>query len=320
MASTVAVVVFDGVQLLDVAGPSDVFDAAGRLTGDPYELRTVSAAGGTVRSTAGIGLSSERADDVAMGREDTVLVPGTFDERRLTGDPSLREVVSRLAAGAGRVASVCTGSFVLAELGLLDGLRATTHWSAADRMRRRYPTVTVAEDELYVRQGRIATCGGVASGVDLALELVAEDHGREVARQAAKWLVVYLQRSGGQSQFGLPARLPVVREPAVVAALDRIAADPAGDHRVESLAAVAGLSRRHFTRVFREATGTTPAKHVDGVRLELARSLLETTDHCHDVIARRCGFADAERLRQSFVRRYGTSPRDHRVRFGPASR
>jgi transcriptional regulator GlxA family with amidase domain len=319
MSRHVVFVAFPGVQLIDITGPTDVFDAAGRIAGDPYRVSVVSAEGGPVTSGSGVELTTRPAHLAVAGRIDTLVVPGRLDVEALLEDTRLHATVDALAPAARRVVSVCSGAFVLAAHGLLDGRRVTTHWSVSARLQQLFPEVVVEADRIFIRDGDVATSGGVASGMDLALELVAEDHGRDVARQVAKWLVIYLQRPGGQSQFGAYARVAAVGHPPIRAALDLIAIDPAADHSIERLAAQIGISRRHFARLFRRETGTTPARHVEAVRLELARALLETTADDHDTIARRCGFASGEALRQSFRRTYGVSPRDHRLAFGPAA-
>lgn len=314
----VVIVAHEHVQLLDVAGPCDVFDAANRLAAYPYEVVVVSSAGGLVTTSGGLPIRTRPVADVAGRTVDTVLVPGTLDAERMVADRDLRATVELLAGAADRVASICTGAFVLGSLGLLDGRDSSTHWAMADELQARFPATMVRADCLVVKDGNVRTSGGVASGVDLALDIVADDLGHAVARQVAKWLIVPLRRPGGQSPFERAQPPLTAAQPAVQSAVDRIHRDPAADHRVGELAQQVGFSRRHFARVFREVVGTTPARYVEQVRLDRAMHMLETTSDSQQSIARRTGFADAEALRQSFRRRYGISPRDHRRSFGPA--
>lgn len=311
----VVLVAYDRAQLLDLTGPVDVFDAARRLSGGAYEVSLVSPDGGDVRTSAGVVLRTEAVAAALTQPVDTVVVAGTLDEGSAVADAALLAAVRDLSGRARRTVAVCTGAFVLAAIGLLDGRRATTHWSAAERLAAAHPDVVVQPERLVVRDGPVATSGGVASGIDLALSLVAEDHGEDLARLVSKWLVVHLHRSGGQAPFARPAPVRDGGVPQVGALLQHVMADPAGDHRVEVLAARVGWSRRHLARVFAQATGTTPARFVEDVRIDAAVIALETTEDTHDAIARRVGFASAEVMRQAFQRRLGVSPRQHRDRF-----
>jgi transcriptional regulator GlxA family with amidase domain len=230
--------------------------------------------------------------------------------------PSFVHHVRRLSRGARRVASVCVGSFLLAEAGLLDGRRATTHWESSDLMTRLYPTIDVDADAIYVRDGNVWTSAGVTAGIDLALAMVAEDHGQAGAAAVARNLVVYLQRSGGQTQFSrLLASQAAEREPLrellawIVDHLDE-------DLGVVRLAEEMHLSERQLTRVFKTELGVTPAEHVEGVRLEAACRLLETTTNTVEQIAKQCGYANPETMHRAFRRRYNTTPLDHREHFG----
>ncbi|WP_052664425.1 GlxA family transcriptional regulator [Nitriliruptor alkaliphilus] len=313
-ARVVWLVVFDGVQLLDVAGPVDVFDAANRLVGhEAYRLRLV-AAGRTVRTGSGIRIEADEDLDASVDDVDTLVVAGGWGMDEVTADPRLVGGVARAAAAARRVTSVCTGAFVLAEAGLLAGRRATTHWSRTDRLGEG-TGVRVEPDRIFVRDGQVWTSAGVTAGIDLALSLVEDDLGPHVARQVARWLVVFLHRPGGQSQFSQHLRRPVVSSDPIRAALDRVAADPSADHRVASLAEAVGLSRRQFARAFRAATGLTPGAHVELVRLEAAQRALESGRDTLAVIASSVGFGTEETMRQAFQRRLGISPGQYRSRF-----
>ncbi|MFG1704288.1 GlxA family transcriptional regulator [Nonomuraea sp. M3C6] len=313
----VAVVVYDGVRLLDVTSPVEVFDTAAELGGS-YELVICSPAGADVTASAGVRLAANaRAGEVAGVH--TVVVPGSHDLPRLPPLPAVLEAVDGLAGASERVASVCTGAFVLAEAGLLDGRRATTHWRHAATLAHRYPRVTVEPDAIYVRDGRMITSAGVSSGVDLALALVEQDEGAELAREVARDLVVFMQRPGGQSQFSVAARTPRPRHDALRGLLDEIAADPAGDHALPSMAARAGMSARHLTRLFHEQVGTTPAGHVESVRLEAAQALLEAGESVTGA-AHRSGLGSDESLRRAFLRHLGVTPSAYRARFRTAVR
>jgi transcriptional regulator GlxA family with amidase domain len=215
------------------------------------------------------------------------------------------------------VASVCTGAFLLAASGLLDGRRAVTHWRSCDRLRERHPTVCVEEDRIYVRDGKVWTSAGVTAGIDLALALVEEDLGRDLALAVARHLVVFLKRPGGQSQFSTMLAAQSAGDP--FARLHQwMAAHLDADLRVERLAEAAGMSPRNFARVYVQRMGRTPAKAAEAMRIEAARRALEEGGASIEVVARRCGFGDEERLRRSFLRRLGVGPRAYRTRFAAA--
>ncbi|WP_432056613.1 GlxA family transcriptional regulator [Streptomyces sp. bgisy022] len=311
MTHRVGFVVFDGVTLLDVSGPAEVLQQAGRL-GHPYELVLVSPRGGAVRSSTGMPLSGT-VPAAGAGPVDTVLVAGGD---RLAEEPveaELTETVRALAASAARVASVCTGAFVLAELGLLDGRRATTHWRHATALARRHPRVSVEPDAIHVRDGRFLTSAGISAGIDLTLALVEDDHGAEAARHIARELVVFLRRPGGQSQF-TTATAPPVGNALLGPPIEAVLADPAADHDLASLARAAAVSPRHLTRLFHAELGTTPARWVERVRLGRAQQLL-LDGHGVTAAARLSGFGSDETLRRVFVRHLGTTPSAYRRRF-----
>jgi transcriptional regulator GlxA family with amidase domain len=316
----VVLVVFDGVQLLDVAGPADVFDAATRVTAADdhpgYRLTVASADGTPVRASSGMRIEPD-ADLASLDPKaiDTLLVPGGRG-RVVLEDSELVEALPRAVAGARRFGSVCGGAFLLAAAGLLDGRRVTTHWAGCEELAKRYPAVTVEPDRIYVRDGNAITSAGVTAGIDLALALVEEDHGAAVARTVARWLVVFLQRPGGQSQFSQRLGAPVPAESPIRALVDGIVADPAGDHRVPALAERAALSERQVTRLFAREARTTPARFVERVRVEAARELLESGRSSVDAVAERCGFGSAETMRRAFRRVLGIGPGEYRQRFG----
>ncbi len=309
----VGVLAFPGVTLLDVAGPAEVLAEANRY-GARYEVVTYSADGLPVRTSTGIRLEADAAVADAAGL-DTVLLPGS--DALATGplDPALVAAADELTRGVPRIASVCTGAFLLAAIGRLDGRRATTHWRFADVLARRHPRVTVEPDAIFVTDGPVATSAGVTAGIDLLLGLVEGDHGPDLAREVARSLVVFLQRPGGQSQFSVPSRTPRPRRQPLRELLDAVAADPAGDYSVPALAAAAGTSTRHLTRIFRRELGTTPARHVERIRLEAAQALL-VAGHTVGSAAARSGFGSDETLRRAFVQQLGVTPTAYRRRFG----
>lgn len=311
---------FDGLEALDLFGPWEVFATARQLVEGPtYDLVLTSVDGGPVRTASGLAI----ADTVDLGRlrgpVDTIVVVGGDGTRQAVADPVLLRAVQRLAGRARRVTSVCTGSFVLAAAGLLDGRRATTHWAYADVLADAFPSVEVDADPIFVRDGPVWTSAGVTAGIDLALALVADDLGPDAARQVARRLVVYLQRPGGQHQFSAPMALQAAERPALRDLQVWIREHLDADCTVPALAQQAGMSERTLARAFRRECGTTPADYVEQVRVEAARQLLETTDLGVAAIARRCGFTHAETLHRAFRRRTGTTPAAHRARFTAAS-
>lgn len=307
---------YDGASMLDIGGPSEVFEGA-RHSGADYRVRVVSVAGGPIHSTAGIRLDAE---DIALvdGPVDTLVVVGGWGFDTASADAELLRQIRRLAGDARRVASVCTGALVLAAAGLLDGTRATTHWAFCDELARRHPAVQVVPDAIYVTGGRVSTSAGASAGIDLALALVAEDYGQEMARRIARWLVVFLQRPGGQSQFSVRNQVPSVRSDGLRVLLDAIAADPAANWTVTEMARHASMSPRHLARVFPREVGLPPAQYVERARVESAATLLDSGDEPLDVVARRSGFGSAETLRRAFTRVFGVPPGSYRARFGIA--
>ncbi len=319
----VVLVAFDGVQLLDIVGPSDVLDAATRLLGGRggYRMLIATPDGQPVSGSAGVRLAADMSlGQVRLRGVDTVIVGGGLQIDRVLGDPRLAPAVRRMAAGARRTCSVCTGAFVLAEAGLLEDRAATTHWAFCEELARRHPGVRVAPDRIFVRDGPVATSAGLTAGMDLALALVEEDHGPEMARTVARWTVMFLQRPGGQSQFSERLELPAGIAAPIREILDAIVAEPAGDHRLPQLARRASLSERHLRRLFSEQTGTTPARFTERVRVEAARELLEDGAGAIDTVATRCGFGSPETMRRAFLRVLGVGPAEYRTRFRSALR
>jgi transcriptional regulator GlxA family with amidase domain len=252
------------------------------------------------------------------GPLDTLIVAGGDGARGALADRALVRFVARAGERARRVCSVCTGAFVLAEAGLLSGRRATTHWASCAALAERHPDVLVQADPIFVRDGNVATSAGVTAGMDLALALVEEDLGPDVAREVARWLVLFLKRPGGQSQFSVPLSGPAASRPALRELQDWIPLHLDEDLSVEALARRALMSPRNFARAFRRELGTTPAAYVERLRVERARALLQSGEAPTKAVAAACGFANVETLRRAFQRRVGTSPAAYRQRFAPA--
>ncbi|MFF3227412.1 GlxA family transcriptional regulator [Nocardia suismassiliense] len=303
----VVVAVSEGVLLLDVAGPIQVLHWAG------HRVRFASPDGRDVCTDVGVPLGVSCAVEDLTGSIDTLLVPGYAPEQPVPA--GLVQSVRVAGAGARRIASVCTGALVLAEAGLLDGRRATTHWLACDQLAQQFPAVEVDPDAIFVRDGSVITSAGVTAGIDLALALVEEDHGVEVARSLAKHLVVFLRRPGGQAQFSVRASIGMPRSSGLRKVVDAVAADLSADHGLAAMAGRAALSERHLSRLFRQETGMTPAQYVKKMRVEAAQVLLETSDELVTAIARRSGFGSEETMRRTFVEVLGTTPSDYRSRF-----
>lgn len=313
-AALAAIVAFDGVQALDVTGPWEVMHTAGLIAERPAELRLVSPDGEPVRSESGLRLGIDAAID-SIEEIDTLIVAGGRGTKRAIEDRDLVDSIRRLSARARRTAGVCTGAFLLAEAGLLDGRRATTHWFRCEQLARRYPAVSVEPDPIFIRDGDVLTSAGVTAGMDLALALAEEDHGREVALQTARMLVVYARRPGGQSQFSVQLAHQATERELLRELQAWIAEHVDADLSVGALAARMHLSERQLSRVFGKEVGSTPADYVEQVRVERARSMLESGGDSLERVARNCGFASAEVMRRAFRRRLGTSPSEYRERF-----
>ncbi|MFD9414902.1 GlxA family transcriptional regulator [Streptomyces goshikiensis] len=320
----VVIAVFPDVDLLDVTGPAEVFALANRETGGTagYRVQLAGRAGGAVATSAGVRLVADLSFAEVGGVLDTLLVPGAVDMH--PGGPLARidqdvvEWVKRAAPQARRVASVCAGAHLLAAAGLLDGRTATTHWSTAAQLAADHPAVTVDPDPIFVRSGKVWTGAGISACMDLALALVAEDLGEEVALAVARQLVIYLKRQGGQSQFSVPLSRPPASRRDIDELRMFIADHLDGDLSAAALAGRMCLSERHFARVFRQETGTSPASYVEAARVEAARRLLESTDQALDEVAAGCGFGSVETLHRALRKQIGTSPAAYRRRFRTA--
>lgn len=305
-------VVFDGMKMLDVSGPAEVFAEANTFGAD-YVLRYASVSGEPVRTSIGTLLPVDVATS-EVGDVDTLVVSGGDDLVGRPIPPDLVDAVRRLRPHTRRLVSICTGSFVLAAAGVLDGRRATTHWRHAPLLARAYPGIRVELDALFVEDGGVLTSAGVSAGMDLALALVEHDHGPDLARDVARGLVMFMQRPGGQSQFSAPLELHAPRTSALRAVTDLVAAQPALDHTTTSLAALVGVTPRHLARLFSAELGISPAVFVEQTRLDHAKTLLDA-GHSVAEAARGAGFGSTETMRRRFVARLGVSPSQYRARF-----
>jgi transcriptional regulator GlxA family with amidase domain len=312
-----AIFVYDGFQGLDVVGPLEVLHCARALREQSggelpsYEPVTVGPSRAPVRSESGLQIVPELALD-EVGEVHTLLVPGGQGIAQRLTEPALVQGLRGLAARSTRLVSVCTGAFLLAGCGLLDGRRATTHWAYCDALQQLFPQVSVQRDVIFVRDEGVWTSAGVTAGMDVALALLEEDHGPELAQQVARWLVLFVRRAGGQPQVSAQLASQAADRPPVRALVDYIVEHPEADLAIPALARRCGMSVRNFARVFRAETGLSPARFVAQVRLDTARRLLEASDGNIDQVARRSGFGTAEALRRAFARALGKSPRAYR--------
>ena len=310
----IAILAFPSVQVLDVTGPAEVFTTADKVAGGGRYAVDVVATQETIRTSGATTLVADRI----IGRPeqlDTLVAAGGTGVREAARDDKLLAWIRATAERSRRTASVCTGAFLLAKAGLLDGRRATTHWSACEALDRNYPEVTVDPDPIYVRDGSVYTSAGVTAGIDLALGLVEEDLGHDTALEVARWLVLYLKRPGGQSQFSAHLRAQSAeREP--LRELQAWLPDHLGDDlSVPALAERAGMSPRNFARAFKQEVGSTPGAYVERLRVERARQALESSGAPVEEVARASGFGTVETMRRAFRRRLHVSPADYRTRF-----
>jgi len=303
----VLIVLFDQVQCLDVTGPLEVF-----AHGD-YRVRTASLGGVTVTTTSGLRLVPDQ-DLRTAGPAGLLLVPGGAGARR--GDLELTGWLRGQAGRSARLASVCTGAFLLAQAGLLDGRRVTTHWQYCDTLAQLFPALRVDPEPIFIQDGDVFTSAGVTAGIDLALAIVEQDCGRAEALRIARQLVVFLRRPGNQAQFSAQLAAQVADREPLREVQQWITENPAADLSVPALAGRASLSPRQFARVFAAQTGMTPGRYVDRVRLESARRRLEDTGDGVAQTARACGYGTAEAMRRAFIRALGTSPAEYKNRYG----
>ncbi|MFF4592379.1 GlxA family transcriptional regulator [Amycolatopsis sp. CA-161197] len=313
-ARRVVVLAYDGVRLLDLTGPLEVLTTANDF-GARYDITVVSPDGHPAATSNGTALAVDGRIADVTGTCDVLLVAGGADWASSAFEPPMVDAVRALAARAGCVASICAGAFLLGAAGLLDGRRATTHWRFTGELATRFPTTTVDPDALFVWDGKVVTSAGVSAGIDLTLALVERQFGADVARAAAKDMVVFMQRPGGQSQFSVRSRITHPRHEPLRKLLDTITANPAAPHSLASMARTAGLSVRHLNRLFRDELDTTPAHYVEQLRIEAAKSRLESCDDAIATIARQVGFGSPASLRRAFAREFGVTPTAFRERF-----
>ncbi|HKU95645.1 MAG TPA: DJ-1/PfpI family protein [Vineibacter sp.] len=321
---TIAFVLFDQALSLNLNGPAEVFSVANHLLGGKgggYDLVYLSQNGGLIRTSCGIVMQTQPLRSIAPARLDTVIVVGGAEAKAFSRKTPLVDWIRRAAQQARRTCSVCNGAFLLAAAGLLDGKRAVTHWCEVETLRAMHPKVRIELDPIYLRDGRIWTSAGMTAGIDLALALIEDDHGRRLSLDVAKDLVVFLRRSGGQAQFS--SALAAQTRLGAAPPQSRLAELPAwivsnldGDLGVESLARSVGMTARTFARHFAQRHGGTPARLVQDLRLEAACRHLEDGDSAVKRIATLCGFGDEERMRRAFQRRLGVPPAVYRERFG----
>lgn len=314
----IAILAFPRFQLLDVAGPADVFAEASHQLGDAkaYQVSVISTDAGLLRSSSGLRMAVDATVATHRGRIDTLLVAGSPRRDDMAVDADLRQWLQRQARTARRYGSVCTGAFALASAGLLDGKRVATHWNSTERLAADHPDACVEPDAIYVKDGRLFTSAGVTAGMDLALAMVEDDHGRELALRVARQLVMFLKRPGGQSQFSAHLAAQTAERSDVSAIQDYVLANLRADLSVPALAKHAGMSERSFARVFREETGTTPAEFVENARIDAARRMAEDSDLPAKRLADAVGYANVDGFRRAFGRRLGLTLFEYRRRFG----
>jgi len=319
----IAVAAYHGAELLDMTGPIEVFMMLNRCLGEEpplsagYDLLLLAERPGPFATSSGVKLVADLAWYEMTDEVDTLIVPGSPDDALATamGNVDLLAWLQSAAKRTRRLVSVCTGAFLLAEAGLLDGLRATTHWLDLERLRREYPLVNVERDAIYTRDGSVATSAGVTAGMDLALALVEEDFGRKMALTVARRLVMFLKRPGGQAQFSTHLRAQMVEGGQLSYLLTWLRENPCSRTTVEELASRAAMSPRNFARVFLRETGKTPAKYLDQLRLERSITLLEDGNISIEKVAVDSGFTCAEQMRRIFIREIGVTPLAYRTRF-----
>ena len=320
---SVVIVAYPDVQVLDVVGPLEVFARADRWAVESgsdsvYNPIVVTVDGAAFSTSSGLFIAPQCSTAEVARPIHTVIVAGGEGTHAATRDAQLLTWLAAIDATTVRTTSVCSGSFVLAAAGLLDGRRATTHWSECDRLASMFPSVTVEPDPIFVRDGKYLTSAGVTAGMDLALAMVEEDLGRDAALYVARWLVLFVQRPGGQAQFSAQLIAQAAQRGPIRDLQQFILEQPAADLCVAKMAQRSAMSERNFARVFVNETGVTPGEYVERVRVETARRLLEQTSLALDDVAIAAGFGSTETLRRSFHRQLGVAPSDYRSRFRAA--
>lgn len=319
-------VAFERANIVDVTGPLEVFSTANRVLAASrprapgYRIEVVAGAPGPVTMSCGVPVVAARALAGLRGPVDTLMVAGGLGTREALHDPALVDGIARVARRARRVASVCTGAFLLAEAGLLDGRRAVTHWGSCQALAERHPRVEVDPDPIFVRDGDVWTSAGVTAGLDLALALVEADHDTATALAVARAMVFYLKRPGGQSQFSAQLDAQIAAREPLRDAQTYVHEHPEADLSVSDLARRAAMSPRHFARAFTAEVGVTPARYVERARVEAARRRLEESSCSVDEVAAQCGFGSAETMRRAFLRVLRVGPSAYRSRFHAGGR
>jgi len=308
-----------GVQSLDVVGPAEVFWEAARRLGDPnaYQVQVMGVTDEPIRGTGALRFLPDRTINDPDEPIDTLLVAGDPTFEPLT--PELTQWLARRAPQTRRFGSICTGVFLLAEAGLLEGKRVTTHWECAEKLRHDYPGLNIDSDQIFIRDGQLSTAAGVTSGIDLALTLVEEDYGRDIALIVARYMVVFLKRPGGQSQFSAHLTAQIAEKGPIQSIAEHILTNLRSDLSVDALAARANMSTRNFSRVFLRDLNATPADFVEAARLDAARRMLQDSAAPLQRIADRCGFADVHTMRRVFQRKLGIGPTEYRATFQTSS-
>jgi transcriptional regulator GlxA family with amidase domain len=320
-ARKIGIVVFPDVEVLDVTGPYEVFNFAnlalknqGLTKDNIYTLKLLAAAPGSITTMSGLKIIADDVYGEPNAEFDTLLIPGGGVDKALVNTP-LIDWIKFMSPRVRRLASVCTGSFLLAEAGLLDGCKATTHWHYCAQLANDYPAVQVQPDRIFIKEGHIFTSGGITSGIDLALALLEEDWGRDLALYVARFLVVFLKRPGGQSQYSAYLTNEAGKHNELRELQTWIMTNIDLELSVELLAEHVAMSPRNFARLFVSETGMTPAKFVEMARIDHARHLLETSEYAIESVADKSGFKDPERMRRSFIRQLGVNPQSYRHRF-----
>lgn len=315
----IAILATPGVQSLDIVGPAEVFWEAARRLGnmDAYTIKIISSGGPSIDGTGQLRFIADQTIFDPDEPIDTLLVAGDPSFQEI--DPAIVEWLQRRIPTVRRYGSICTGVFFLAAAGLLDGKRVTTHWECAEKFRRDFPDINLDTDAIYIRDGALITAAGVTSGIDLALALVEEDHGRDIAMIVARYMVVFLKRPGGQSQFSMHLVGQMSETTMIQKAQAYILTNLTRSLSVEHLAHEIGMSARNFARAFRRDLGMTPADFVAAARVDAARRLLEDTSQPLQRIAAACGFTDVSTMRRTFARTIGVAPNEYRSRFRPSN-
>lgn len=319
MKKQVEFYLYDGVVSLDVSGPLEVFYAAttllhnGGRTGHGYDAIFSSSVPGPVRTSSGLTMIAD--SQAGSHSPDIFVVPGGLVAESVSEDPAILETVKKAAARAERIVSVCSGAFILAACGLLDGRKVTTHWLVSDRLARRYSSLKVDPDAIYIQDGNISTSGGVTAGIDLALAIVEDDFGPELAMEVARMLLLYRRRPGNQSQFSAPLAMQMRSGSRFSGLIHWMEQNLDRKLTVDELAEQANMSPRTFSRIFPSETGFSPSRFVEQLRIDRARELIESGADSLDTVAQESGFGREERLRRAFQRRLGVSPAQYRAHF-----